>query len=928
MGRFNQMIGKRAPWIVVAIYIACFFWLKNPSDPWDRVINSDGKGYYAYLPGLFIYHDLSFSFIDNYESTYYPRGGDLYKDFRVKFNHGIADKYFPGLAVLWLPFFLAGHVIALISGFPADGYSMPYQLAIAFSALVYLFLGLVLLKKILYRYYSNKTIVGWIVILTGLATNLIYYTIVEGSMVHVYNFFLVNAFILLVLNLAERPDRRIFAFSAAVFGLIVITRPQNGIIILSVPFLAGSLANFRKLVFSLFGKPANLLSSILAVLLVLAIPMIIWYQQTGRILVYTYGNEHFNFLAPQLGKFLFGFEKGWLIYTPVAAISLLGFVNLYKSSKYRFITLAVFLSVLVYVLSCWWAWNYTSQHSQRVMIDFLAFVAILLVFLLGNISSGKWLTMTIAWFFLLIALNVMQLLQQIIWVYPRGPVTAKAYITNFFSFRPSGSYYIPGESVEMKQSFKTDYESVTEIFNNSVAREIKGSFSGNHCLEVDTINPVQVISRSMASERTSKPVLLKIGGMFLKNNSESGINISIEYGHDNAYYGQSELSVSHALQPGKWSYSEYVSYIPYLRSVSDSVFVTFLSTGGTIRADDLQVELLTMKEGTSYDWFGKPAEIINGSLSWKNDMESPSDDRWKGKDKVTSAEAFSGNKSCKIEAGAPYSVLFEDDPESYFNGSEGYIRVAARLKLSAGAKPVLVFDYRKGTETIKYKALAINGEGFGEAWILREFFDEMPVKRADKVRIYFWYTAGSQPCYIDDFEVEYVSYLPKRTVAEPEITSLKTTDYPLVVCNDFEGSAESVSSKVTRTGDAPSGDHATFFNDKSRFSYTIKVPLAINADQQSHGVLVTAALYSDNMYSNAAMVTDFRLKGASVSYNPLYLRGVNQKGKWVQIKNQSMLPAGTSADTVLVYFYLPHGEEELMADDICVRLLPLQTGKK
>ena len=30
---------------------------------WSRIVTSDGNGYYAYLPAIFIYHDLQYNFI-------------------------------------------------------------------------------------------------------------------------------------------------------------------------------------------------------------------------------------------------------------------------------------------------------------------------------------------------------------------------------------------------------------------------------------------------------------------------------------------------------------------------------------------------------------------------------------------------------------------------------------------------------------------------------------------------------------------------------------------------------------------------------------------------------------------------------------------------------------------------------------------------
>ncbi|HOW32420.1 MAG TPA: hypothetical protein PLP88_12720, partial [Bacteroidales bacterium] len=623
-------------------------WLKNPSDPWDRVINSDGKGYYAYLPALFIYHDLSFSFIDGYENNYYPKGGDLYKDFRVDTGSGIADKYFPGLAILWLPFFLIAHFIALVFGFSADGYSAPYQLLIALSALFYLCCGLLLLRKFLTKYTNNETIAAWVTLLTGLATNLIYYTLVEGSMVHVYNFFLVNAFILLVLEVRERPRLLNFTMISVVLALIIIIRPQNGLLIFSVPFLAGSRERFSELIKAFFRKPAMWSISLSEALIILLIPLIIWQLQTGSIFVYTYGSEHFNLLQPHLFKFLLGFEKGWLIYTPVAAISLLGFIPLFRDSRYAFFTLAGFLLLLVYVLSSWWAWNYTSQHSQRVMIDFLAFVAILLVVLFRNVRHGRAFHLINLLFVILILINFLQLYQQKVWVYPKGRVTARAYFKNFFSLKPNGTFYIPENAIEGKLTFRTDFEAVAPLFGAHNVKETSQAFSGTHVLVVDTARNVPVFARALSAMRSSEPILLRIGSRFLETDKASKLRVIVKYGQSADYYGANEYVLSESLRFGKWDYSEYVSYVPYIQSVNDSVFIELQSEQGTVLADDFIVEFITLKPGEQFDWFGKPPEIIESSVLTKCDMDNSAPKGWRNTDKAVAGDSYSGEKSCLI----------------------------------------------------------------------------------------------------------------------------------------------------------------------------------------------------------------------------------------------------------------------------------------
>ncbi|MCX6283594.1 MAG: hypothetical protein NTW31_05085, partial [Bacteroidetes bacterium] len=140
------------PEIIVLLYICLFFGFKSPEKPWDRVINSDGKAYYAYLPAIFIHHDLQYKFVENYEWIYYPHDKAAFKEFRMKAGSGVVNKTFPGMALVWTPFFLTAHFVAYLELFQTDGYSLPYQYMIALASLFFLWMGARTLMKLLIKF--------------------------------------------------------------------------------------------------------------------------------------------------------------------------------------------------------------------------------------------------------------------------------------------------------------------------------------------------------------------------------------------------------------------------------------------------------------------------------------------------------------------------------------------------------------------------------------------------------------------------------------------------------------------------------------------------------------------------------------------------------------------------------------------------------
>ena len=155
----------------------------------QRVIEWDAISYYAYLPAAFIYNDLSLGFADNYNG---PHKFIFWPEKGPDGQHVI--KTTMGLSVLWLPFFIAGHLTALITGADAGGYSGPYKFFLLISALFYLMTGLIYLRRIILTQVSDLVTS---LILAGFAfgTNLYWYTLFQGTMAHVYSFALISVFV-------------------------------------------------------------------------------------------------------------------------------------------------------------------------------------------------------------------------------------------------------------------------------------------------------------------------------------------------------------------------------------------------------------------------------------------------------------------------------------------------------------------------------------------------------------------------------------------------------------------------------------------------------------------------------------------------------------------------------------------------------------
>ena len=122
-----------------------------------QIISYDVFGYYLYLPSLVIHHDPGLHDISwvNEINEKYPASPSLYQISQTDEGNW-AIRFNTGMAFLYAPFFLCGHLYALISSYPADGFSPPYEWALIFSGLFYTLLGVWFMRKLLLELFSDK----------------------------------------------------------------------------------------------------------------------------------------------------------------------------------------------------------------------------------------------------------------------------------------------------------------------------------------------------------------------------------------------------------------------------------------------------------------------------------------------------------------------------------------------------------------------------------------------------------------------------------------------------------------------------------------------------------------------------------------------------------------------------------------------------
>lgn len=403
-----------------------------------KVVFQDVVGYYCYLPAAFIYKDLSFSFID--------KDPEFFKDkmFNSKTEDGRRfQKMTMGLAFMYFPFFILGHVYAHLAGYETTGYSPPYFFSLIFSALFWLLAGLYYLRKVLLLYF-NEWISALTMVLVVFATNLLYYTTLEAPMPHAYNFALFAVFLWFTIQWHLKPSVRNSLMTGLVFGMIVLIRPVNGLVVLFFAFYGVvSIKSFNNKLLLIAKHPYLILLIAITAFTVTVPQLFFWKFNTGDWFFYSYGKEGFFFENPQIIPGLFSYRKGWLLYTPIMVFALAGLFTLSSKSSVFRVPLLIMLPFFIYVVYSWWCWWYGGSFGSRPMIDIYALLSLPLAGLISFAACrGRWLrNALLGVFFLLMLLNIFQTYQ-----YKKGMIhfdamSQEAYWFNFGRLYTDSYYF-------------------------------------------------------------------------------------------------------------------------------------------------------------------------------------------------------------------------------------------------------------------------------------------------------------------------------------------------------------------------------------------------------------------------------------------------------------------------------------------------------
>jgi hypothetical protein len=359
----------------------------------DSVIRSDGRGYYAYLPAVFIYNDATFQASMEAEKRSSPLLMDqlyVYQDEQGNFY----NKYFPGIAVMQLPFFGMACLASWLLGYPVDGYNTVFYFFFFVGALFYAIAGMFFFSRVLKMLFpSHAQLVKWIVPLIYLASTLLFYSFDTPSFSHLYSFFLFGLFSLTVLNLKKEQSLLKFIFLGLITGLIVLVRPTNGLVLFAIPILLADAQSFRNFLRHLVAQKARyFIAGFIGLSSVVFIQLLCWKWQSGDWVKWSYNGEGFNFFQTPFFSGFFSFRIGLFLHAPILLLSIAGIVSIAKKNTFQFAAYGLYFLVNSWVILSWWCWDYESNFGPRPFTEHLFFLLIPLIYFVMNFP--RWIVVS------------------------------------------------------------------------------------------------------------------------------------------------------------------------------------------------------------------------------------------------------------------------------------------------------------------------------------------------------------------------------------------------------------------------------------------------------------------------------------------------------------------------------------------------------
>jgi hypothetical protein len=294
-----------------------------------RLYASDEVEYFAWLRSVVFDRDVDF---ENEYQHFYDAGVSKSPEFHETFLErtnevGRRVNYAtPGPAFLWSPFFAAGHVVARVTGAPADGFSQPYIAAVAYGSACYGLLAVVLSALVARRVLGGGGLGPGVIVAIG--TPLLFYAYLAPGFGHATSAFAVSLFVWIWIRARARWSVQGAIALGLAGGLMGFVREQDVLLVAgpAIDFLA-HWRRSRSLPRETAAAARPLIAAVAgtAAFLVAFSPLLLaYYALNGHPGATETATRKMTWTAPHALSVLFSPEHGLFAWTPLALVAMAG----------------------------------------------------------------------------------------------------------------------------------------------------------------------------------------------------------------------------------------------------------------------------------------------------------------------------------------------------------------------------------------------------------------------------------------------------------------------------------------------------------------------------------------------------------------------------------------------------------------------------
>ena len=367
-------------------------------NPWVR---GDGVGYYAFGRALLTQRNLDFATDyqhanQGFREARLDASGVPRPEFRTVTGH--LDNHFTvGPAMLWAPFLLCAHAGVLIARaagahVSADGFSLPYLLAMAGGTLLYGFLALLISYRVACRFVAER----WALFATiGIwwASSLPVYMYFNPSWSHAHSAFCVALFIWYWLRTREHRTSAQWVVLGLTAGLMMNVYYPNALVLaVLIPeaFTQYRIARTRNSASGLISGGLlgrHLLFGAITFASLLPTFLTRYYVyggffQTGYIPI-----TQWAWRSPWFLELLFSSNHGLFSWTPLLLISVLGIFLFWRRVPGIGASVFCVLLAFYYFMASYPDWPGISSYGNRFFVSLTVFFVLGLAVVLERIAA-------------------------------------------------------------------------------------------------------------------------------------------------------------------------------------------------------------------------------------------------------------------------------------------------------------------------------------------------------------------------------------------------------------------------------------------------------------------------------------------------------------------------------------------------------------